>query len=70
MSGCVPGVRNQLGKALELNVKENCKLISINNLEECMDNKQMVCEEFGKVNPYGKNLAVFPARSTKDQRLT
>lgn len=52
-----------------MNVKENCNLISINNLEECMDNKQMVCKEFRKVNPYGKNLAVFPVRSTKTPNM-
>lgn len=62
-------VRNQLAKAFELNVKESCNLIIINNLEECVDNKQMVCKDFGKVDPYGKNLAVFPALSTKDQHL-
>lgn len=57
-------VRNELGKPFELNVKENCNLISINNLEEYVDNKQMVCKEFGKVD-----LAVLLAPSTNDQHL-
>lgn len=52
-------VRNQLGKAFELNVKKSCNLISINNLEECVDNKQMVCKKFGKVDLCSKNLAFF-----------
>lgn len=37
-------VKNQLGKAFELNLGKDCTLININNLEECMANKQMVCK--------------------------
>lgn len=61
-------VRNQLGKSFALDVKENCNLISINNIGD-VDNKEMVWKEFGKVDPNGKNLAVFPALSTNDQHL-
>lgn len=42
-------MRNQLGKAFELNWKEIYNLTSSNNFEECMDTKQMVCKKFGKV---------------------
>lgn len=42
-------MRNQLGKAFELNWKEIYNLTSSSNLEECVDTKQMVCKKFGKV---------------------
>lgn len=39
-------------------MKENCNLISINNIGD-VDNKEMVWKEFGKVDLNGKNLVVF-----------
>jgi len=44
-------------------MKENCNLIRTKNLEG-VDNKQV-----GNADPNGKNLAVFPVLSTKDQQL-
>lgn len=51
-------VRNQLGKSFALDVKENCNLISINNIGD-VDNKEMVWKEFGKVDPMARIWQFF-----------